>query len=261
MPAAVESSKGRAKLFNTLDRSGAHFISVGSGSSSDSEGNDSEDGGEQGSEIRATQGGGKKAKAKLDRSRQKQKQKQSTPPPPHSPCDGGEVPGSGESGSVMSVRYSRVTSGDGPSSSSPMSEAEHSKRRRSQLAERISNKLHALLWVVVGIAVAYRTDFVRVLVEDDRVNRIWFNIAAICFSVNVVILAYLTVWLPHVRGVKVSWNVYCPRAIPTATAVGLICALTLNAALWNVWGFLTPLILFAVFTGCLFSLHFVPWPC
>lgn len=46
-----------------------------------------------------------------------------------------------------------------------------------------------------------------------------------CFSVNVVILAYLTVWLPHVRGIKVSWNVYSPRAIPTATVVGLICAL------------------------------------
>ena len=56
-------------------------------------------------------------------------------------------------------------------SSSPVSEAEHSKRRRSQLAERISNKLHALLWIIVGIAVAYRTDFIRVLLEDDRVNR------------------------------------------------------------------------------------------
>lgn len=56
MPTVVESSKGRAKLFNTLDRSGAHFISIGSGSSSDSEGNDSEDDGEQGSETRATQG-------------------------------------------------------------------------------------------------------------------------------------------------------------------------------------------------------------
>lgn len=55
-------------------------------------------------------------------------------------------------------------------------------------------------------------------------GRFWFNIGVVCFSVNVVILAYLTVWLPHVRGIKVSWNVYSPRAIPTATVVGLICA-------------------------------------
>lgn len=33
MPAVVEGSKGRAKLFNTLDRTGAHFIALGSSSS------------------------------------------------------------------------------------------------------------------------------------------------------------------------------------------------------------------------------------
>lgn len=55
--------------------------------------------------------------------------------------------------------------------SSPITEAEQSKRRRSQLADRISNKLHALFWVVVGATVVYRTDFVRVLMEDERVNR------------------------------------------------------------------------------------------
>lgn len=54
---------------------------------------------------------------------------------------------------------------------SPATEAEQSKRRRSQLADRISNKLHALFWVVVGVAVVYHTDFVRVLVEDERVDR------------------------------------------------------------------------------------------
>lgn len=38
MPAVIEGSKSsnRAKLFRTLDRSGAHFIGVGSGSSSSS---------------------------------------------------------------------------------------------------------------------------------------------------------------------------------------------------------------------------------
>ncbi len=55
--------------------------------------------------------------------------------------------------------------------SSPITEAEQSKRRRSQLADRISNKLHALFWAVVGVTVVYRTDFVRVLMEDKRVDR------------------------------------------------------------------------------------------
>lgn len=35
-------------------------------------------------------------------------------------------------------------------------------------------------------------------------RRVWFNVGMVCFGINVVILAYLTVWLPHVRGIKVS---------------------------------------------------------
>lgn len=34
MPSVVEESKGRAKLFDTLDRTGTHFIAVGSESGS-----------------------------------------------------------------------------------------------------------------------------------------------------------------------------------------------------------------------------------
>lgn len=55
--------------------------------------------------------------------------------------------------------------------SSPTTEAERLKRRRSQLAEKISNKLHALLWTVVGFVVAYYSDFLHVLLKDDKVNR------------------------------------------------------------------------------------------
>jgi hypothetical protein len=55
--------------------------------------------------------------------------------------------------------------------------------------------------------------------------RVWFNIAAATFGANCVIMAYLTVWLPYVQRITLSWNVYCPRAIPTATAVGVVCAL------------------------------------
>ncbi|CAM9211362.1 unnamed protein product [Choristocarpus tenellus] len=159
----------------------------------------------------------------------------------------------------MSARYSRVSTGETRSNS--VTEEEEKKRKRSQLAERISNKLHAAFWVILGVFVVYQTDFVKVILEDERINRLWFNVGVLCFGVNIVIMAYLTIWLPHVKGVKVSWNVYSPRAIPTTTVLGLICALTLNVSLWGVWGFLTPLILFAVFISCLFSLHFIPWPC
>ncbi|CAN0133360.1 unnamed protein product, partial [Phaeothamnion confervicola] len=135
------------------------------------------------------------------------------------------------------------------------------KKRQSQLAERISNKLQAAFCTFAGFGLAYKTNFVPILMEDKRVNRFWFNIAVACFTINTMIMLYLTIWLPKVQRVQASWNVYCPRMIPAATVIGLICAVTLNLALWNVWGLLTPLILAGVFLGCFFSLHFVPWPC
>eukprot|EP00611_Tribonema_gayanum_P015252 TRINITY_DN27083_c0_g1_i1.p1 TRINITY_DN27083_c0_g1~~TRINITY_DN27083_c0_g1_i1.p1 ORF type:complete len:160 (-),score=43.35 TRINITY_DN27083_c0_g1_i1:82-561(-) len=159
----------------------------------------------------------------------------------------------------MSQRYSGVPTRD-VKSTTETSEEER-KRRRTELAERISNKLHAAFWTIVAGVVVYYTDFVRVLLQDDRVKRPWFNLATACFAVNCVIMGYLTLWLPLVQRVSTPWNIYCPRAIPAATAVGVICGVSLNLALWSVWGFLTPLILLVVFMGCLFFLHFVPWPC
>ena len=71
---------------------------------------------------------------------------------------------------MLSVDSRIATSALAPCSS-PITEAEQSKRRRSQLADRISNKLHALFWALVGVTVVYRTDFIRVLMEDERVDR------------------------------------------------------------------------------------------
>ncbi|CAM9671259.1 unnamed protein product [Chrysoparadoxa australica] len=159
----------------------------------------------------------------------------------------------------MSARYTRVASRNADSTQTAEQEAR--KRQRSQLAERVSTKMHALIWVVIGGAVMYRTDFFNVLLHDDRVDRYWFNIATATFTINCVIMFYLSVWLPGVQRVKVPWSIYCPRMIPAATVIGIICGVTLTLALWSVWGFLTPLVLASVFLGFLFCLHFVPWPC
>lgn len=58
--------------------------------------------------------------------------------------------------------------------------------------------------------------------------RLYFNIATVCFAINCCIAFYLTVWLPYVKRVPadLDWNVYCPRVIPTATIVGLLCGFT-----------------------------------
>lgn len=53
MPAVVDGAKGRAKLFDTLNRTGAHFISLGSASS----GSDRDSGGEEESKQQEIEGG------------------------------------------------------------------------------------------------------------------------------------------------------------------------------------------------------------
>jgi hypothetical protein len=133
--------------------------------------------------------------------------------------------------SPMSIRYSRVGTSDAtvpasrPDGSTPLTEEER-KRARAALAERISNKLHAALWTICAGLVLYYTNFFRVLIHDERVRRTWLRVATICFSANCVIMFYLTVWLPHIRHITLSWNAYCPRAIPAATVIGIACGVT-----------------------------------
>jgi hypothetical protein len=140
--------------------------------------------------------------------------------------------------------------------------------------EKITDKAVAAAWVLVAVATAYWTDTVSVLVlrqADSESSatataaavRGLLQIVAVGFGINTVLVAYLTVYLPYVKGLTDSsaWPVYCPRVIPTMTLTGVLTALLLIRAVWPVWGFLSPLILGIQAMGCLFSLHFIPvWP-
>ncbi|KAH9104546.1 hypothetical protein LEN26_015008 [Aphanomyces euteiches] len=125
-------------------------------------------------------------------------------------------------------------------------------------AEWVSTKIHAVLWIVGAASLAYFLDVFRVAFRDARVHRIYFNIGLVCFGINCCITMYLAVWLPYVKKINLEWSVYCPRMIPTATVVGLLCALMLTIGLWPVWGFFTPGILFVLFLGALMTAHFLP---
>jgi len=65
----------------------------------------------------------------------------------------------------MSSEYTRVSTNENED------EDDERKRQNSELAEKISNAIHALFWVVSGVGVAYYTDFLKVAFEDERVNR------------------------------------------------------------------------------------------
>ncbi|KAG9404569.1 hypothetical protein AC1031_004772 [Aphanomyces cochlioides] len=141
-------------------------------------------------------------------------------------------------------------------------EIEELKKRMQEKAvsraEWVSTKIHAFLWIVGAASLAYFLDVFRVAFRDARVHRIYFNIGLVCFGINCCITMYLAVWLPYVKKIDLEWSVYCPRMIPTATVVGLLCALMFTIGLWPVWGFFTPGILFVLFLGALMTAHFLP---
>jgi hypothetical protein len=91
--------------------------------------------------------------------------------------------------------------------------------------------------------------------------RIFLNIAVASFMATLCIAFYLTFWLPMVMKITIPWEIYCPRMIPTATFLGVVCFITLIVAFWPVWGFFSPLFIMIFFLGFLVATHFIPWPC
>jgi hypothetical protein len=139
--------------------------------------------------------------------------------------------------------------------------------------------------VTVAILTAYATNFWSVVlllqevaVSEDEAsdsktttaaattqllpNRSLLQIVGLLFGIQTILVLYLTVYLPRVKGLTDSsaWEVYCPRIIPVMTVTGIVAVMLLIRAVWPVWGFLAPLILGIEAMGCLFALHFVPWP-
>jgi len=131
--------------------------------------------------------------------------------------------------------------------------------RKKTRAERISDKFHALCWVIISGAVVYYTDFFNVFLHDEKIHRPTFLLSVVCLVINTILTLYLTVYLPKIARVTAPWDVYCPRVIPTMTGIGCLCAVLLIRASYPVWGFLSPIILGIVFLGFLFGLHFIPW--
>ena len=139
-------------------------------------------------------------------------------------------------------------------------DAEQAKKNRSKRMEQISSKVHALFWVITAVALIIYLDIWNVVMHDPRVNRVALNLSVFSFAANVTICLYLTFWLPFVKKNTLPWEVYCPRMIPTATALCLTCMVSAIVAMWSVWGFLSPLIIFFLCLGLIMSSHFIPWP-
>lgn len=172
------------------------------------------------------------------------------------------VGGSGET----AASFQRQQSSCSISSAANRGNAANANRTFS---EKITDKIVAFAWVLAAVVTAYWTDSLSVLLmrptASPKMTAVagLLQLAAVGLGINTILVAYLTCYLPYVKGLTDSsaWEVYCPRVIPIMTLTGIITALFLIRAVWPVWGFLSPLILGIEAMGCLFALHFVPvWP-
>lgn len=86
----------------------------------------------------------------------------------------------------MPVRYRRVAQAEAGE--------EESKKIRAERADRISAKLHALVWVLASIGIIYFTDLFN-LVHSDRLNRFVHR----CHSYQSVLLHLSTIIFSQIR--------------------------------------------------------------
>lgn len=67
----------------------------------------------------------------------------------------------------MTTRYRRVQQSDG----AERNEEELNKKKRAERVEKITAKLHAVVWVIVAILAFVFSDIIRIAIYDHRVNR------------------------------------------------------------------------------------------
>jgi hypothetical protein len=56
--------------------------------------------------------------------------------------------------------------------------------------------------------------------------RVYFNVSLGAFAAAATLILYLAVYMPYCRGIDTDWMEYCPNVIYSATAFGLLSALT-----------------------------------
>ncbi|XP_031698822.1 transmembrane protein 128 [Anarrhichthys ocellatus] len=107
---------------------------------------------------------------------------------------------------------------------------------------------HSIFWLVASIGVTYYVDFLHNIMENDDIKSWWFNVGLILLGICLSLAMFCIVYLEWFKGIQHYDQEY--PAIPLITTAAFIAAsCSLNMALWPVWSFFTPFILFTQFMG------------
>jgi len=116
-----------------------------------------------------------------------------------------------------------------------------------------------VIWIVAAIAVFYFTDLPIAVLYDPRIYRTWLNIGIVLIGANLGIASYLIVYLSWIKKLNSDeWDVRHPAAIPIATACFAFGSICMTVALWPLWGWCTPLILFTELMAVVVVISLLP---
>ncbi|XP_078398077.1 transmembrane protein 128 [Cetorhinus maximus] len=108
--------------------------------------------------------------------------------------------------------------------------------------------MHSLFWILSSIAVTYYVEFFSTIKTDYRIEGRWFLLGTSLLIISLLIAFYCIFYLEWYRGIG-EYEQYNPTLVPSATASFIAAAVCFNIALWPVWSFFTPFILFTQFMG------------
>ncbi|XP_006877340.1 PREDICTED: transmembrane protein 128 [Chrysochloris asiatica] len=107
--------------------------------------------------------------------------------------------------------------------------------------------IHSGFWILASIAVTYYVDFFKTVKENLHTSS-WFLVGGALLLVSISIALYCIVFLEWYCGVE-DYDARFPSLIPITTATFITAGICFNLALWHVWSFFTPLLLFTQFMG------------
>ncbi|XP_070255539.1 transmembrane protein 128 [Myotis yumanensis] len=107
--------------------------------------------------------------------------------------------------------------------------------------------VHSGFWILASIVVTYYVDFFKTIRENFHTSS-WFLSGGALLLVSVSIAFYCILYLEWYRGIE-DYDVKYPALIPITTAAFIVAGICFNIALWPVWSFFTPLLLFTQFMG------------
>ncbi|EFA84062.1 putative transmembrane protein [Heterostelium album PN500] len=121
------------------------------------------------------------------------------------------------------------------SSTQEQQEKDKNKKPINPKLKWIKKKLEALFWLSLGVALAYYTDLLDVILHSDKVDRFYFNIGLVGLFVFFVL--YINV--AYIYGARnkssLDWEKEFPNSIRVATASLIITTIGFICGFWPIW--------------------------